>query len=685
LPALNYTLSDIFGALIAFGLFPLVIVFPGYTVGWLLDLFNFRNRTRIVQFLIGLVLSITISPILFYLSSSLISTWFSFALIVVFLLSSIAILIRNRKSNSGINRFTKIAVWIGVFWVALAIFSLVDFQWGNRLYFSVVSYDQTTRVSIIDAITRTGVPPINPSYHPNGPVYLTFLYYFWYILCSLVDQLGGNIVSARTALIASNAWCGLGLMATIALYLRLRNPDHSEKIWRSAILGIGSLAVSGLDIIPLSLMMIATRQIFLDVEHWNAQVTAWVGSFLWVPHHVAGLIACLTAVMLIYSVRGQSLRRAYIAMTVAGMAFASALGLSVWVTLVFVVFWGGWIVSIFIENKERDRIIPMIYAGIVALILAFPFLAGMTGGGSGSSQFPIALEVRTFYLFEPLISAWPPIAHALASLIILPVNYLFELGFFLIVGILWFQIRVKDAPHLTSFHTAEILLLVIVFILGSFLRSTLIENNDLGWRAWLPGQFILLIWGVDVLEILVFSAAPLSKTNRASGKGRNLLITLAAIGIMTSVLDVVCLRIAWPVKAGEDMAKRMYSARLAYDYLRDQVPADSITQNNALDELDRPAGLYGTHQMVIADRTAFGVPLPVFQDIVNKIGVIFTSQNESNWQGMDSLCREYSIDILIFKDTDPVWDSLPTLESFRPPIYKNNNYELFACGNYAEQ
>ena len=51
---------------------------------------------------------------------------------------------------------------------------------------------------------------------------------------------------------------------------------------------------------------------------------------------------------------------------------------------------------------------------------------------------------------------------------------------------------------------------------------------------------------------------------------------------------------------------------------------------------------------------------------------------------IDMRCQQYFIDILIFKDTDPVWKFIPTIERIRPPIYKNNNYGLFACGNYAK-
>ena len=86
---------------------------------------------------------------------------------------------------------------------------------------------------------------------------------------------------------------------------------------------------------------------------------------------------------------------------------------------------------------------------------------------------------------------------------------------------------------------------------------------------------------------------------------------------------------------GTEIGQRSYSAHLAYDYLRDHIPADVITQNNPLTVLDRPSGLYGTHQMVISDRTAYGVPLDVFEKLADEVGVLFTNENVTNWQLTD--------------------------------------------------
>jgi hypothetical protein len=686
---LNFTLQDILGATLAFCLFPLVIVFPGYVSGWALDLFDFRLRQPVVRLGIGLVLSFAVSPIVLYLTSSLLSVNFALLTLGGFAAAFAVIILKEKPaSTSQTKHGAQTIFWIGSAWVVFTILSLVDIQWKDQLYFSMASYDYTTRVSVIEAVTRTGVPPINPSYYPGYPVQLTFLYYFWYILGSMIDVIGGHYVDARAALNASSAWCGLGLMAVVALYLRQRNANNTESAWSSAKIGIGLLAVSGLDAFPVTILMILIGSIVGTVEIWNNQITAWAGSVLWVPLHVSALIAGLSAMLLAQSVRGKTASRQFAIMTIAGLGFASAIGLSTWVTFAFVIFWCIWLVALLLQKTERSLIASMVFAGIVALILASPFLIGMfQGGGAGTTQLPIVFDIRTFSLVFAFVKEWSPIARALVMLAVLPINYLFELGFFFIAGIYWLKIKGKETVRSNPFYLAEILLLAVVLFIGSCLRSTLLTTNDLGWRAWLPGQFVLLIWGVDVVEVLLFNKSGITLTFIKPDeivKTKNFLRVLIAIGILTSTMDAMLQRILWPVRAGLEIGQRNYSAHLAYDYLRDHIPADVITQNNPLTVLDRPSGLYGTHQMVISDRTAYGVPLDIFEKLADEVGVLFTNENVTSWQMTDKLCQQYSIDVLIIKDTDPVWSSLDTLKTQRPVLYENAHYALFACGDYVQ-
>src|SRR6185503_18748273 len=174
-------------------------------------------------------------------------------------------------------------------------------------------------------------------------------------LCSLVDLIGGQIVDARAALNASSAWSGIGLMAIAALYLRLRNPGNSTTAWRSAKIGIGLLFVGGLDALPFILLAAKIGNIVGGNEHLNALQFAvltwnnleyriltllgnWIGSALWVPHHIAAVIAGFSALLLAHSARSKEPSKQFATLAVAGLAFASAVGLSTWVTLVFAIF-----------------------------------------------------------------------------------------------------------------------------------------------------------------------------------------------------------------------------------------------------------------------------------------------------------------------------------------------------------
>jgi len=685
---MNFTLQDILGAAVAFCLFPLVIVFPGYVVGWGLDLFDFKQRKSIVRLGIGLVLSFAVSPIVLHLTSSLLSYNFSLLILTGIAVAFVIIILNDKPLfTPEINRNFRPFFWIAIAWVVFAILSLINIKWGDHLFLSVTSFDQTTRVSIIEAMTRTGIPPINPSYYPGHPVQLTFLYYFWYILGSMVDAIGGQFVDARAALNASSAWAGLGMMTVVALYLRQRNANGGESVWKSATIGIGLLAISGLDVIPIAMLMMATGQIVGSIDVWNTWIPSWVASTLWVPHHVASLIAGLSAMMLAQSARGRSTSKQFIILGIAGLGFASALGLSIYVTLGFVVFWALWLFAIFFQKKERSLILPMIFSGIVAILLASPFLMGLfhSSLSGDATQFPIVFEVRTFLQLESFVKDWSPFTRSLIMLAVLPINYLFELGFFFMAGLYWFKIKDKKAIHSNPFYLAEILLLGVALLIGSCLRSTLITSNDLGWRAWLPGQFILLIWGVDVLENLVFTSRPILPKTAEAKKNKYLLWGFLTIGLLTSVMDAVLLRTAWPFMTGADVTQKYYSARLAYDFLRDHIPSDIVTQNNPLNYADRPSGLYGTHQMVIADRTSYGVPLDAFDKLVDEVGRLFINKNITDWQVTDYMCQEYSIKVLIIEDTDPIWNSIPALKMQRPPIYENPHYVLFACGDYDAQ
>lgn len=707
MPIMNYTVQDLVGVFTAVLLFTVILVIPGYVIGYIFDLFDFRLRQPLVRFGIGLLLSSATSPILFFLTDRLISNTFTLIVIFGFATLFVAILFRERDfgvllSSIADNPFAKAIRWVAILWTLFAVLLLVDLQWGNRLYFNIVAYDYSTRAAVVNAITRSGVPPINPSFYPGQPVNLTFLYYFWYVLCSLVDQLGGKVVDSRAALMASAIWAGLALMGTVAFYLRIRNAAIQPNKWRSALLGIGLLSVSGLDLLSSTFYIIypqwvAVHAIDGDIEQWNEQITAWVGTTLWTPHHLVALLNGILGWMLIVYHQNKTTSQKISSAVIAGMGFASAFGLSSWVTLIFVFFWIIWIITRLLAGGSIKNSWSLFVPGIIGAVLIFPYALDLFSGsgGSPSAGRPLAFDVRWFWPITPLVINLPNFERALVHLLLLPLNYFFELGFFLLAGIYWYRHCGKEQLERNLFARGEIILLLTSAILVTFVRSTLIDSNDFGWRGWLPGQFILLVWGTDLISYLwgKQSSIHISLFRKpVSLKGaRTLLISLLVVGVLTSLQDVLLLRI-WPMLIDTGLlsrpdqetyhGERVYEARRVYELIDNVSPADAIIQSSPGLGVDRPAGLYRTRNAAIASHTLYGVAPETYGPLMKGVAKIFKTEN-SDWQSLDVSCQQYSIDILIIKDSDLLWRSREALKSARQPLFAGKYFAAFYCGTDA--
>lgn len=700
----NYTLQDIASLLPAILLFPLASIVPGYVIGWLLDLFSFRKRTPLVQYVFGATISNAVVPLILYLAYRFVSDQFGIGLLFILFVGWVVIQIRTFQNQKlAINKnlyragFTVAAVWI-----TFCIFLLVDFQIGQRLYFNTASYDHTTRVALIEAVTRTGIPPVNPAYYPGHFERITELYYFWYIAPSVIDAIGGAWIDARIALFAGIAWTGLALMATIATYLRLRNNQNKTGNKQLSLLGIKLLAVGGLDFIPVLILMLAvkaaTGTLPFDgrMEGWNLPVMSWLNAITWVPNHVASMAACIVALLAMHSIQQETgFQKRIVYVVLAGASIGSAFGMSVWVAATFGLFMGIWGIVLLFRRTERGLVVWIMASGILGLLFVSQFIFEILQGGGKSAAtggMPVGLYVRPF-LFTRLL---PHGIREVIEIFLLPVNYLFELGFFFAIAVLWIKQRSKTWKS-NSFMTAEFTLLVMVAVLLSFVKSTVIVINDLGMRAWLLGQFVLIIWAVDILSAntTADSLLPFASTRpiTASKRSNDLMRFLLIVGFLTTAMEATATRF-WPILVDTgitgvpneltpdtNLGKRTYAARLAYEYVRDHTPPDLIVQNNPLIVLDRPSGLYGTRQMVIGDRTSYGVPLEEFKRLSTEIGTVFNVENVTEWSMIDKTCDKYFIEAIIVKDTDLLWSSLDTLARDRPPLYQNPYYAVFECGN----
>ena len=269
--AMHILRQDLIVSLAATGLFTFIAFIPGYVLSWIADLLDFRSQTAGWRFVIAVPVSIAACPILAYWIDKLAgrtAVWVAFSLCWC----GFAILMAGSIRRAGFrwrmpSKSSAIFTLVALLWIVIALGSVVDIPLGpDRLYASITAADQAYRTAFTDSVTRTGIShPVNPLYRVDGTAPLRY-HYFWFILCSLVDQLGGAWVGPRQAFVASIIWCGIALGCTIAAYLRFFVPEGLSNIRERSLRGLFLLAVTGLDIIP-TLMLARSRS--WSTTTWN--------------------------------------------------------------------------------------------------------------------------------------------------------------------------------------------------------------------------------------------------------------------------------------------------------------------------------------------------------------------------------------------------------------------------------
>jgi hypothetical protein len=676
----HFSLTDLCSSSWAFLLFGLFALAPGYAVGWLADLVDFRRRTPATRLVLSIPLSIGIAPLLAYLTARftpMALTWCVFGLLwAVF---ARACLGDRRSLRLPRDRQTAVYVSLAALWLVVGMLSLIDWSWGNQLYFSVVSFDYTLRSAIVSAIVRDGVPPSNPYFFPGHAVALRY-HYYWLIPCALVKQLGGAWVTARQAIIAGSLWCGLGLMATIALFLRYVHPLGARGIHRRILIGVALLAVTGLDILPNVLYNHAGKAL-PDPEWWNEQVSAWITTLLWVPHHTAALIAGLTAVLLVWHSAALVPRRLP-ALFAAAFCLAGSIGTSIYVGLVFAAALSVWTLVALLKRWRRE-VIFLVAMGALALALAVPQVwdlasASASSGGPAAGGHLLSLGVRHFFLADGLAnhSSSPNLVYAA----FLPLNYLLEFGFFLVAG-MWFVLRAWRQSPAGRYELMTLTLAGTSLALCTFVRSSIITNNDLGYRGILLAQFLLLLWAVDLLD------------DRKAAR-RPLVIALLAVGVVSSVYEAATLRLyavasnalalpahAW-LNADADSGQRNYELRAAYERLQSRLGAHAIVQQNPnTSPGDLLWGLYAERQTA-ADTTScatvFGGDPRQCGPLLARIDPLF--QGTAALEEVGATCRALAISAVLVKDTDPVWKLPGSWVWQRRPEISGAHVRVFVFG-----
>jgi hypothetical protein len=655
------TLVDCAGLLAATTLLAILLVLPGAAIAaWL----GAKELGRSRPWGIALLCSLAVLPALLSLIARLASLDAALAaLLALALLGIPAAAKMERPPLSAIG-----ALLAGSLVVAL---ELVDIRFGGKLYHPTFALDMVKHAATVNSIVSWGLPLTDPFVSRAQP---SGYYYFFYVVAAMPVRLTMGVLDARAAVGALAVFDGAGLLTLAVLLWQRAMPGRPAS--RRVVLALGALLLCGnLDIIPAGVLGLGFKAWPVQIEWWNVQVLPWLFLPLWVPHHLLALIAGVFGLLLVSDRPGAA------SAIVAGVAFASCAGASVWVGFATALAALFWLASLIIRREHRMTL-TLAAAGCLAGFLLVPQIYDILQDRAGKA-FPIALTIRSFPALDPLFP--PGFATTLLNLVLLPVNYFVGFGVLAVGAILFWR------NHRSAAKTEAGRLLICAaaagLLLATFTRSTLLYN-DLAWRAVLLPQLAALIWTCAVIldQDGKFRIADCLKWPGAMG-------ALLLIGYAGNIYQLVMVR-AYPLLApnlifvpsvvsNPEVDDELASA---YGWVNAHVPRDAVLQHNPVSNLRvLDFGLYGRNRVAVADSEArlYGASQAEVDTRLAAIGSIFTTPLAAAEVRSRALAQ--GVDVLVVSSIDPVWSDRRDWVWSAPALFASPHVRLIATRDLAPE
>ncbi len=355
----------------------------------------------------------------------------------------------------------------------LPVLALMPKHAAGGLVLAAPMFDHV-KVAIIDGIVRSGLPVRNPFVSLPGTDHLAY-YYLWHFSAAVLARVFHvRGWTADAAMAGVTAWASLMLMMGVAKAVGRR--DLACGI-------VACLAVSG-TLRPMLNALLGWR-LAAGIIVRDADLEGWLFQAAWVPQHLASACCVVLAVLLLVRLAQGG---GWLAAGVLGLVVAAGFESSAWVggvTFAVVAPLAG---LVLLTGMNRRRQVSFaLHAGAAALLAAaliLPFLTAQVAavaarhGGAPVAVMPYrvvgwvvpaewrgALDVPAFWL--------------LALPVGLPA---------LLPGLAWLVAAARR-----RWAGAGVWVAVVLGSLGvaALLRSV-IDNNDLGWRAELPAVLVLM-------------------------------------------------------------------------------------------------------------------------------------------------------------------------------------------------
>ncbi len=680
---MSFVLQDVLGAVVALPVIFAIIMLPGRFLAGILGFPGFAaSRDPLERAGISLLVGCATAPVLLDLAGRAGPRAMVAAAVALSLLGVAASL---QNANWRLGDFLAdpsmrlfIAIFVG--WTATATFLLIDLPEGEGLRRSLLSVDHVKHAAATWAVAQWGTPPENPTFF--DPNVQSAYYYFFYNLTAtallIVQPLG---VAARQAVWASVVMVGVALFALARLvYLRWNIQrgagESGEKTLVSWLLVL--LLTTGLDILPVTLVGRLFYGVWIsDVEGWDTQVTSWLNSLLWTPHHVCAFLAAWVGfVALAEAPEGGAARWRVVAL--AGLAFASCAGLSIYVAIGAAATIAMWLCWLAMAHRSAD-IFAWLGAGAAAAIVGGPWLASLVEGrlmAAGGSP-PIAFEIRALPIIDPLIS--DPVWRASLRLLAAPFAYAIEFGVYLVGSILFWR---RAGSRGLDGDLAKLLVLgtIASFVIGTFLRSTILLN-DLGWRVMLFAQLATLVWTLAALQEGLFHAVDADGRRPYVG----VLWTCVCLGFAANLYGAFQLRTS-DFEKPEEVAMAP-AERDAWEWLSANLPAGAVVQEYP----DRPRafayGLYGHFREAVSDHfngILFGSSKPAVQARIREASPLFVD-TQMTLETALATARRLNIQFVVIRSLDPVFSSPTAWPWSVDAVYANKYMRAIEIAPRAER
>ncbi len=340
-----------------------------------------------------------------------------------------------------------------------------------------------SKIAIVDAMARLGLPPANPVFGEFGaPGHLAYYYLWHFSAAELALALGSSGWEADIGLTWFTAFASLSLMMGVAVWLSKRT---AAAIWVVVLAAAASLW--------LTLDWIAGADDVTPLLWPPIGMAGWLFQASWVPQHLMAASCAVTAMLvLVHYAQRQSLALLLTLVLIVVASFESSTFVG-GVTFAIAALVAAPILLVGTEPAQRRRFaLGVAVAAVLAICLAAPFvldqLAMLRARGDGS---PIVVDP-----YAVLGEAFPRTLRRVLDLpaywlILLPI----ELPATYAAGAIALAVALRSAlPRPEKLAVAALACLAGVGLVISWLLvSTLGENNDLGLRAIIPTEIVLIV------------------------------------------------------------------------------------------------------------------------------------------------------------------------------------------------